>query len=493
MIRSHFPQRCILWYVPLGYGVCFFLGSYLQLRYFVLNDWDFGYFLTQPWRIAQGLDCNVPFAAVVDGAPFWAHHFTPLSFVLAPLFKLFPSEYTLSFLHAGSVTAVAFLLPRLTRQIYAGSPEKSRWLWTAGFLLLIFFMYRPFISAWSRQTHFTTLVSPFLALAILCLHKHWRVGAIFCALMLCLGQERASVAVFGLGMYAIFLLREKNLGVFFCTFSLLWFFCVTQVVLPWLREYAGAADTTYVMTARIGLMADWPQKLRYIFLLCAFSCFLPFCGKKALLCASCSLPNIAMSLVAKTSGMYDFKGQYEDLPAIFLLLSMAYGLQWIQGKLSARQWRLIFAAGSGLYWLAILTTASGWYTPLATPLRLLTAPQRPVLEILNAEIRPLQKPLPEDVTLYAQSGLGPRMSLHAERRLLRMDILQQPLKGALIVLSPLCGAYRLKTSVAEAIKMADRHKDLVLLYGSDRLRVYASRDVAAAEPELVQRFHGVAR
>lgn len=492
MIRQRAVKRGILWYVPFVYGVCFFLGSYLQVRYFVLNDWDFGYFLTQPWRISQGLDCNVPFAAVVDGAPFWAHHFTPLSFVLAPLFKLFPTEYTLSFLHAGSVTAVAFLLPRLVRQIYAKSADEGRWLWTAGFLLLIFFMYRPFISAWSRQTHFTTLVSPFLALALLCLHKHWRGGAIFCALMLCLGQERASVAVFGLGMYAIFLLREKKLGLFFCTFSAVWFFGVTQAVLPWLREYAGAANTAYVMTARIGPMADWPQKLRYIFLFCAFSCFLPFCGKKALLCACCALPNIAMSLVANISGMYDFKGQYEDLPAIFLLLSMAYGLQWIQGKLSGKQWHRLFAAVVCLYWLVILSTTSGWYTPAATTVRLLTSPERPVLEILNAEIAPLQAPLPEDVTLYVQSGLGPRLALHAGRRLLRADILQQPQEHALIVMSPLCGTFGLETSVAEAIKMADSHKGLVLLYGSDRLRVYASRDVAAAETELGQRFHGMA-
>lgn len=481
-------KRCILWYLPLVYGIFFFLGSFLQLRYFVLNDWDFSYFLTQPWRIAQGLDWDVPFAREVDGAPFWAHHFTPLSFFLAFLLRLFPSEYTLSFLHAGSVTAVAFLLPRLTREIYGKDADSSRWLWGACCLLLIFFLYRPYISAWSRQTHYTTLVSPFLALALLCLHKGWRTGAVLCALVVCLGQERASVAVFGLGMYAALLLREKKLGLAFCALSTLWFFGATQLLLPLLRAHAGAASTTYIMAGRLDIMACWPQKIGYLLWLCVFSCFLPFCGKKALLCASCALPNIAMSLVSNTTGMYDLKGQYEDLPAIFLLLSMAYGLHQLQTLLPARQWRRLFAGGTCLYWLAILTSTSGWYTAPVTCGRLLTAPGRAALETLNKEIAPLQAELPPNIVLYAQTGLGPRVSFHANRRLLHSDILLQPLHNTIIALSPLCGSFQLNTSVANAIHLADGHKDLVLLHGSKQLRVYASKDVPATWPELARRF-----
>lgn len=493
MFTPRFLKRCIFWYLPLIYGVFFFFGSFLQVRSFVLNDWDFGYFLTQSWRIAQGLDWNVPFACERDGAPFWAHHLTPLSFFLAPLFRLFPSEYTLSALHAGAITAVAFLLPRLTRAIYGKDADNSRMLWTAGCLLLIFFMYRPFITAWSRQTHYTTLVTPFLALALVCLHKRWRGGALLCALAVCLGQERASVAVFGLGMYAFFQLGEKKLGLLFCALSTLWFFGATQVVLPLFRELAGAANTTYVMTVRLGITTDWPEKIAYLLWLCAFSCFLPFCGKKALLCASCALPNIAMSLVAKTTGMYDLKGQYEDLPAIFLLLSMAYGMRWIQSAISAQQWRRLFASGTCLYWLAILTSTSGWYTAPVTCVRLLTWPQRAALETLNREIAPLQGCLPESLTFYAQTGLGPRVGLHANHRLMHAGLLQKPLRNALIALSPFCGNYQLDTSVADAIKLADAHKDLTLLYGSDQLRVYATKDVLDAEPDLVQRFRELPR
>lgn len=480
-------ERCILWYLPLAYGVCFFLGSLLQLHYFVLNDWDFSYFLTQPWRIAQGLDWSVPFAFESNG-PFWAHHFTPLSLLLAPLFKVFPSEYTLSCLHAASVTAVAFLLPRLVREIYGRDTGDGRWLWTAGCLLLLFFFYRPFITAWSRQTHFTTLVSPFLALALLCLHKRWTAGAVLCALMICLGQERASVAVFGLGMYACLLLGEKKLGLAFCALSAIWFFGSPQLLLPLLRQYAGLLNTPYVMMARIDPLADWPQKLQFLFWICAFSCFLPFCGKKALLCASCALPNLGMALVSGTSGMYDLKGQYEDLPSIFLLLSMAYGMSWLQRKLPAKQWRRIFLAGSCLYWLVALPSNSGWYNPLLTSVRLLASPQRAELDRLNEEIAPLRRNLPEGIALYAQSGLGPRMALHAGRSLLHARLLQKPLSGTVIAISPLCGDYGLQVSPTEAIRLADAHKDLVNIYDSARLRVYASKDVLEAEPMFGHRF-----
>ncbi len=473
--------------MPIFYTFCFFLGSFLQLHYFVLNDWDFSYFLTQAWRVGQGIDWNVPFAEAVDGAPFYAHHFTPLSALLAPILRVFPSEYTLSAIHALSVSSVAFLLPRIIRQIYGtdiytDKAEYNAWLWTSACILVIFFFYRPFIAAWSRQMHYTTIVTPFLALGILCLHKRLRLCAISCAFMLCLGQERASVAVFGLGLYAWLLLGERRMGVFFCVLSLLWFFCATQIALPWLRTYAGVADTTYPFLQRLGITIAWPEKLAYLFWLCAFSCFLPFCGKKALKCAACAIPTTSLSLLSRASGLYDMRGQYDDLASIFLLLSMAYGMRWLQKKSPSfawlRSWQRLFGIGTCTYALIILLSTSGWYTPLLTCGRLLSSEQKSKFDLLNTELARFKSIIPENARLYVQSGLGPRLALYNGRTLLTARELNSPLSNSIIVLSPLAGDYLLNAKISEAIKKAEAHPNLVRLGNQKDLYIFVSKDLA---------------
>ena len=82
-------KNLALFGLPLVFALCFLAGSLLQIWAFVLNDGDFSYFLTQPWRVWNFGDWNVPFAENQDGAPFHAHHLTPFSALLAPVIGLF--------------------------------------------------------------------------------------------------------------------------------------------------------------------------------------------------------------------------------------------------------------------------------------------------------------------------------------------------------------------------------------------------------------------
>lgn len=479
--------RAVLWYVPALYGLCFFAGSFLQLRYFALNDVDFSYFLVQPWRIWTFGDWNVPFAnAIEGGAPFWAHHLTPLSALLAPVIGLFPSEYALAAVHAASAALMAFLLPRLAREIYGG--ESGRWLWGAAVCLLLFFFFRPYMAAWHRQTHFTTLVAPILALACLCLHKRRVCAAFACALVVCMGQERASVSVFGLGMYAFLLAGQRRAGIVFCSLSALWFFGATQVWLPLMRGLAGVANTDYIMLGRIGPLADWPEKLVFLCRICLFCCFLPFCGRRAMSCACCSLPNLSMALLSGRPGMYDLKGQYEDLPSVFLLLSMLYGLCWLQGKLPARLWKRLFASGVCVYWLLVSPSNAGWYNPLVTSARILAASGKTELDKLNEDIG-LLKDLPDSITPYVQSGLGPRLGLHKNRLLLQRNVIDEMPVNALLVFSPLAGTHELGGAYDDVLKLADNNPGFGLLFDTGRLRVYASSGLLAARPEFIRNLY----
>ncbi|WP_300288660.1 DUF2079 domain-containing protein [uncultured Desulfovibrio sp.] len=355
----------------------------------------------------------------------------------------------------------------------------------------MFFAFRPFLAAWARQTHFTTLVTPFLALGCLCLHKNRPGLAMACALLVCLGQERASVAVFGLGMYAWLLLGQRRAGICLCLLSCAWFFGATQWWLPLMRRYAGLPET-YAFARHIAPLAGWDEKLSVLGWLCVWTCFLPFCGRRALLTAACALPSLSLCLISSPAyAMLHLNSQYYDLPSVFLLLSMAYGMRRLQRLLPPRRWKPLFLAGTGAYCAILLASQTGWYNPLVTTARLLTAPDRQERELLRADLARIT-PLPEGVTLYVQSGLGPHLALFEHRYMAMRDQLEGPLPQALLVLSPLAGQAALGADYAEILHRADAHPDLTLVTDTGRLAIYAGKALAQAHPELLERLRGKA-
>ena|GEM_PF-1024434 len=480
------PDAVLYWWLPLAYTLCFCACSTLQVFFFDVNDWDFSYFLTQPWRIAQGWDAAVPFADSVSVDVFWAHHLTGLGFLLAPLFRIFPSPYTLALLHACACGLTAFALPRLVRQIYAdfapAQDRESRLRWSALCLLVIFFFFQPYLGAFRYATHYTTLVSPLTFWAVLWLHQRRMTRFWLCCCVICLAQERAVVTVCCLGMYAFLLLGERRLGVALCALSCLLFFGAVKVALPWLREWAGCADTGYAFQNGLAPLAMLPEKGRFlaVCLLCTLG--LPLCGRRAAAAALCALPLLAMALVSNREGMFDFWHHYHDIAAVFLLCAMAYGLLRLQERLPARHWKRLFALGTLVYCVAHVASPYQASQPVVRSAMLLTLPHADELRRLNDDIRVFDN-LPEHVALYVQSGLGPRLSLHKNRYLACATAIKQAAAHvSLMALSPLCGQYELGGSYAEIAAMADAAPGLTLLADTGRLRIYASERLCAEAP-----------
>lgn len=137
--KNSTAEKLVLWYIPWAFAAMFIWGSVLQMRSFVINDADFGYFITQIWRVWNGWDWQVPFSNVYEGKPFYAHHCTPLTALLAPIVGPWKSPYPLSILHGAAAGAMAFILPRLVRVLHAeaegdsaeGDSAAGKWVWTA--------------------------------------------------------------------------------------------------------------------------------------------------------------------------------------------------------------------------------------------------------------------------------------------------------------------------------------------------------------------------
>lgn len=67
---SALAEKLVLWYIPLAFAALFIWGSVLQMRSFVINDADFGYFITQIWRVWNGWDWQAPFPTSMRANPF---------------------------------------------------------------------------------------------------------------------------------------------------------------------------------------------------------------------------------------------------------------------------------------------------------------------------------------------------------------------------------------------------------------------------------------
>lgn len=488
-------EMLVLWYAPLALAVMFMWGSVLQMRSFVINDADFSYFLTQIWRVWNGWDWCAPFADVYEGKPFYAHHFTPLTALLAPLVGPWKSPYALSVLHGAAVGFMAFLLPRLVRAVYAEETDEAllgNWVWTAGILLLLFFFFRPVLTPWSRQTHYTTLVAPILMLAVLMLHKRrwWALAA--CCLLVCMAQERAAPSIFCLGMYAFLLLRMRRVGAILCAFSGLWFVAVTKVWLPYMRRLAGAGSG-YAFSSFVDVGGQWNHKLFYYLRLLAYAWFLPLLGRKALLCLLCTLPYLALVAVSGYGHMWAMAGQYEDLPGVFLLLSLCHACMWAQGRLRPELWKKLLPAASALMAALMLATQTGWYNPAVTVARLLQHPDAPAYARLRQELGRLPE-FPPSVRVWAQSGLGPHVFYPYQRYAADINRMKGPLSDSVVIISPYVGTAYLagggggasRSEYEEAVAFFDAHADLARVKSDDVLVIYAGKRLLETQPDLVR-------
>lgn len=110
---------------------------------------------------------------------------------------------------------------------------------------------------------------------------------------------------------------------------------------------------------------------------------------------------------------------------------------------------------------------------------------------LNRDIRVFDD-LPENVSLYVQSGLGPRLALHKFRYLACKKLLPQAAdESSVVVFSPVCGQYALGGSYAEVMALADSLPGLQLIKDNGRLRIYVSERLAAAEPLFVEKLKAI--
>jgi len=479
-------RHSLKWVVHLGVPLLLSLAglvvALLLVYSFNVNDYDYSVFANMLWNFANGNGWLTSLYAGEARELFLADHLAWLIPVLSPFFVLFPSPYTLSVVHSLSFAATFFLVPFFVREVWK-QRGRDDYLPAALFLLLLLAVSRGFCGAWAYQTHMTTLVMPFLLASLIALHRKALLWAVLFCLLTVLAQERASVALFGVGFYAALVTQHRRLGVALCVFSSLYFFAAVKLVIPF---FAGG-DYLYTSTVQPFHAVD--KKVFYLLLFFASWLFLPLLGKRAWLASACALPIVSLNLLSDRKVMYAFSLHYQDLPSVFFLAAATFGLlrlwetRWLQG-LSRRGAALL--AGVGL-----LISCVDSYTSdnPKMPLRFL-AHWRPSPELfaLNATLGTYSQ-LPPEVKVYASSGIGPRFTMRKHRYVLTPQTASENLHSSMVFIAPKQNMFPFREHTEEMVALLLSNPSWVLTQQTPELLVFASADLLK-EPEALPADRG---
>lgn len=461
--------------VPAMLSVCFLLVGLLNIyRFYSVNDLDYGLFSNLLWNLANGNGWRVSLYIGQDRLNFLADHLSLLAPFVSVVFKFFPSAYTLSVLHHIAFAAVFFLTPFLVRVIWQEEKGKGSYLLPACIALAILVLNRGFLGAWLFQSHMTTLSMPFILGALIALHKKsWWIALLLCIPAI-LAQERGALAVFGVGMYALLVLRQKKLGAAVCCFAGMYFVAAVVVIIPMFQS-AG-----YMYASMLDPFYEPLTKITYVLLLAVSWLLLPLLGRRAFLAALCITPELGVALMSNRDHMFTLIYQYQDMASMFLLAASTHGLVLlsnIQGITKYMRRALLFL-GPIIIIVAVAMSGPAKISRFLEETFFIS----PEIVALNKKLDTYNKDIPADVHVYATSIIGPRLSLRKHRYHITLARAQEGFANSIVFMSPYLDIVkRRKELVQNRLELQaalDNNPDLQLIAQDDLLRVYASKDIS---------------
>jgi uncharacterized membrane protein len=281
--------------------------------------------------------------AIVNlGAPYstlpelhgWGDHFTIVLYLLAPLYRLAPSVLVMLVVQCVALALGAFAVWGLARRLLGDD--------RAAALLAVLYLVNPSLHGINlRDFHPQALAIPLL-LAALYFFETGRWAPYWGAVLLTLScREDASLAVLGLGAWALVVRRRPWTGAVTAGLALGWLLVATRWLIPFFR------GETYSHLRRwgrlggsvgeivLGILSQPGEvlatvlslaRLRYLGAVLAPWAFLPLAGPAALLP---TLPTLAANLLSTDPVTFHHRTQYNAYLLPFLALAAIAGVRWL--------------------------------------------------------------------------------------------------------------------------------------------------------------------
>ncbi|MFH1598390.1 MAG: DUF2079 domain-containing protein [Patescibacteria group bacterium] len=291
-IRQNIPE--ILKYLLIVVFIIIF--SYLSFaRHDSLKTYmnDLGAIEQVIWNTLNGNffeGSSVMLAGSVD-YNYLGAHFGIILILLTPFYWLFSSPKTLLFIQV-------FLVGLAGLPLYWLAKEKLKSSW-AGMVFLISYLSYPAIqNALLYDFHEVVLAAPFTIFALYFLEKNKKVPFVVFAVLACLCQEHIALIFFMVGLYIIFVKKQKRFGLKVAAAALIWFLLLLGVIMPALSTSGEPelikAETEY-----------YPSRYAWL---------------------GGSLTEVVKNLFTNPSQTLSYIFQYEKIRYLFYLLMPVFGL-----------------------------------------------------------------------------------------------------------------------------------------------------------------------
>lgn len=198
------------------------------------------------WRAGHGLGLTTALSREYHHGEHWfAAHFTPISYLLVPLFRVFPYAETLHFVQTTALMSSLYPLVRYAQEKLGRAA--ASW---AG-VMILFYPTLHYINLYEFE--YLRFSIPALAWAFYAAHagRDRLYVASVCAALLT--REDVSLAVIALGIYVASVGRRKALGAATAAAALAYCVAAVKWVMPSYREYGAALGL--VIFSRFGASA----------------------------------------------------------------------------------------------------------------------------------------------------------------------------------------------------------------------------------------------
>ena len=286
------------------------------------------------WAIAT---VGAPWSTLPD-LHGWGDHFTPILYLMAPLYWVRPSAVTMLVVQCVALAAGAFAVWGLGRRAL----DDDR----AAALLAVLYLLNPSLHGINlRDFHPQAMAIPLL-LAALYWFETDRPILFWGAVLLTLSaREDAGLAILGLGVWALAVRRRPRTGLAAMALGFAWLVVTTKWVIPYFRgeayshlgrweQFGGSVGAIIVGIVTHPLMVLGtvlsPQRLRYLVAIVAPWAGLPLLAPLALIPM---LPTLGTNLLSRDEVLYHHRTQYMVYILPFVTLAAIGGYR----RLTARR------------------------------------------------------------------------------------------------------------------------------------------------------------
>jgi len=232
MIKRHAPLLALVLLVLASGCItfCYILTMRYELKSSAIDGLSFAQLL---FNVINGNGLTTTIAPPYVEQSWLAVHFSPILYLLVPLYYLFPHIETLLLVQSFGIAAAAIPLFFIARTLL-----KSPWY---ALVIAIFYLTNSYVinaQVWDfHEIAFAPFVISMILWSVLHRKKIWFL--IFCAILLTI-KEHYGLAVFGAGLLWAHNWRDPKFGLPVAAFGLLSFVMVIAVIMPHLSPVGSA-------------------------------------------------------------------------------------------------------------------------------------------------------------------------------------------------------------------------------------------------------------